>query len=78
MTNLNFILSGRSDSGLTQIWQVESAHTGIDLGKISWYAPWRRYVFHPAPALFDSTCLIEIVKFLDDQMAMRTQDRQLR
>ncbi len=71
MANLNFLLTGRSDSGLTQIWQVESTHTGIDLGKISWYAPWRRYAFFPGPNLFDAVCLHEIAKFLQDQMASR-------
>jgi hypothetical protein len=76
MTNLNFALVGRSDSGLTEIWQVASAHTGIDLGKISWYAPWRRYAFFPAASIvFDATCLTEIAKFLDEQMSLRQVNR---
>jgi len=75
MTNLNFSLVGRSDSGLTQIWQVESAHTGIILGSVSWYAPWRRYAFYPGASLLDATCLTEIAKFLDDQMSLRQVGR---
>lgn len=75
MTNLSFSLVGRSDSGLTEIWQVTSAHTGIDLGKISWYAPWRRYAFYPGPNLFDAVCLTEIAKFLTDQTAQQASNR---
>jgi hypothetical protein len=78
MSNLNFVLVGRSDTGLTSIWNVESVHTGIGLGKISWYSPWRRYAFYPSPALFDSTCLQEVARFLDGQMTIRAQDKQVR
>ena len=72
MQNLNFVLSGRSDSGLTQIWHVESVHTGVHLGSIKWYVPWRRYAFYPdAGSLYDATCLTEISKFLNEQMELR-------
>jgi len=78
MENLNFVLMGNSLSGLTQIWNVESAHTGIGLGSVKWYAPWRRYAFYPSPALFDSACLQEVARFLDGQMTVRAQDRLTR
>jgi hypothetical protein len=78
MQNLSFTLIGRSDSGLTQIWEVTSVHTGVNLGKISWYAAWRRYAFYPSPSLFDADCLQEIAAFLREQMQVRAQDRQLR
>ncbi len=78
MQNLNFTLSGRSDSGLTSIWEVTSAHTGIALGSVKWYSPWRRYAFYPTPSLFDADCLQEIAAFLTSQMVSRTQDKQLR
>ena len=78
MPNLNFTLVGRSDSGLTQIWEVMSVHTGVNLGRISWYSPWRRYAFYPGPSLFDADCLREIATFLAEQMQIRSQDRQLR
>jgi hypothetical protein len=78
MQNLNFILAGNSLSGMTQIWKVESAHTGVDLGVVKWYASWRRYAFFPGNTLFDADCLREIASFLTEQMQMRTQDKQLR
>jgi hypothetical protein len=34
---------------------------GTPLGTIKWYAPWRRYTFHPAAGtLFDAACLRDI------------------
>lgn len=74
MQNLNFDSVGRSPSGLTNIWEVRSVHTGVDVGQIKWYAPWRRYTLWPSPAvIFDSLCLREIAEFLDVQMDLRKQ-----
>jgi hypothetical protein len=79
MQNLEFPQKGSSATGLTQIFEVRSVHTGILLGEISWYARWRRYAFYPdAGNLLDAECLREIAKFLDDIMMARKQDPQLR
>ena len=79
MQNLEFLLQGSSASGLTQIHEVRSVHTGILIGTVKWYAPWRRYAFYPeAAVLLDAACLREVAKFLDDVMAIRDQDPQLR
>ena len=79
MQNLNFLLSGRSQTGLTQIWEVRSVHTDVLLGQVRWYSQWRRYTFLPeGHMVFDAACLQEIAKFLDDQMAIRAQDPQQR
>jgi hypothetical protein len=79
MANLNFLLAGRSDSGLTQIWEIRSVHTDVLLGQINWKPSWRRYWFTPDTGTgFDAECLREIAKFLDDQMAVRAQDKQIR
>ena len=47
MQNLEFPMKGSSATGLTHIYEVRSAHTGVLLGEISWYARWRRYAFFP-------------------------------
>lgn len=79
MANLVFNFLSASNSGLTSIWEVRSAHTSILLGQVSWYAPWRRYTFQDGGSnIYDATCLREIAKFIEDQMDARTQDRQLR
>jgi hypothetical protein len=73
MQNLSFLLAGRSDSGLTNIWEVRSNHTDVLLGHIKWYAPWQRYTFAADPTIYDAACLTEIAAFLTEQMTLRTQ-----
>jgi hypothetical protein len=50
---------------------------GMTLGKIKWYAPWRRLCFFPGPgSVYDAACLEEIVaktRFEDE--AYKTQRR---
>jgi hypothetical protein len=63
MSYIQFLDAGESQSGLTKIWHVRS-NAGAMLGTISWYAPWRRYCFHPTEATtFDAVCLLEISDF---------------
>ena len=78
MQNLNFTLSGRSDGGLNQAWEVRSVHTDVLVGDVTWRAAWSMYSFEPAAQGLDASALREIAKFLDEQMAIRAQDRQLR
>jgi hypothetical protein len=48
-----------SESGKTLIWDV--FNSGVWLGVIRWYAPWRTYCFYPLPdRVFDQSCLREI------------------
>ena len=54
----------------TNIWYVYSDQ--ICLGKIKWWASWRRYCFFPLDdVLFDVSCLMEIVDFITEQMDLR-------
>ena len=78
MQNLNFILSGRSDGGLNQAWEITSVHTGVLIGDFVWRAAWSMYAFQPAGQDLDASALQEIAKFLDEQMEIRSQDKQLR
>src|ERR1017187_9470182 len=56
---LDFVFLGNSDSGLTNIWSVQTALA--PLGRVQWYAPWRRYWFVPLEGTgFDAACLKEI------------------
>ena len=42
------------------------------LGKIYWHNHWRRYIFEPkAKIVFDSKCLKDITKYIDDLMEDR-------
>jgi hypothetical protein len=63
MSYLNFVPGLNSPSGLTKTWNVVSVTT--HLGKVSWYAPWRKYCFTPeGNTVFDAMCLHEIAAFL--------------
>lgn len=61
---LDFVDGGRSVSGRTRVTRVLN-HGGGFLGRISWYAPWRRYCVEMEPgAIFDAACLHEIAEHL--------------
>jgi hypothetical protein len=66
-----------SPSGRTAIFDVQSK-TGVHLGDIKWFAPWRRYTFTPIDGntVFDSACLKEITQFIDKQMEERRAARR--
>lgn len=54
----------RKPSQKTVTWIVRGKRSGILLGRIHWYGPWRQYVFYPEPeTLFNGGCLREIASF---------------
>lgn len=61
------------DTGKTQVFDVKSASNDSVLGRIGWYAPWRKYTFVPITffVIFDKVCLQDIVSFLGSLMAER-------
>lgn len=62
-------------TGKTKVFKVDNTF-GDNLGLIKWQCGWRRYVFHPHNALFDSKCLCEVVEFLDRLMKEREDGRK--
>lgn len=61
----------------TRIFQVTNKEFGDYLGDIKWYGPWRKYCFFtkaildhskPVQFIFESTCLQDIAKVLNDLM----------
>lgn len=61
-----------SPSGLTFVWVVSNASSGIPLGEIKWFGAWRKYTFFPMNyTTWDSNCLNEITAFLDNENAKR-------
>lgn len=63
MSYLNIVLTGKSDSGKTNIFAVQTLDGGV-LGRVSWFGPWRKYTFSPVPNVtFDANCLDEIANF---------------
>jgi len=71
--HLTFELQPNPKARLTEIWTVV-AQGEIRLGDVRWYAPWRRYTFHPEDkTLYDAECLAALFKFCEKQ----TQQRKL-
>lgn len=61
-----------SSTGKTDVFTVYSTHGGSALARIAWWAPWRRYTLQPhSGTVWDSACLAEIQRFLDERMAVR-------
>ena len=60
-------------TGKTQVFDVKSASADSVLGRIGWYAPWRKYTFIPiqSPVIFDRVCLLDITDFLQALMDER-------
>jgi hypothetical protein len=67
MPNLNFVLMG------SNIWDVESAHTGVIVGFVEWRESWGAFGFQANSYHLDAVALREIAKFLDDQDQLRGQ-----
>lgn len=82
--HLNFILGRRDPKKKTDTWEVRG-NFGAVLGKVSWYSPWRRYVFYPEwGSLFDGECCMTLANFLNGATAAhkkarddRIEDREL-
>lgn len=61
--------------GVTVMYQVLSGKT--EVGRISWWGPWRRYVLHTQDEIvFDAACLREVVDFLDGLMLKRKEEKK--
>ena len=70
--HLTFELQPKPKKRKTEIWTVV-AQGEVRLGDVKWYAPWRRYTFHPdAETLYDAECLGALFQFC----AKQTHDRK--
>lgn len=54
----------------TRCWIVRALQGLALLGQVSWYSPWRCYVFHPMQGtLFERKCLRDIATFCEERTA---------
>ncbi len=52
-----------SASGKTKVWEIVNGR-GTPLGLVSWYAPWRCYVFCPErDTVYNADCMQELSDF---------------
>jgi hypothetical protein len=63
---LLFHETGTSASGLTKIWAVMNTAMA-ELGRVTWYAPWRRYCYTSVPfsVTMDANCMRELADFCE-------------
>ena len=67
--------AGREHVGLHPVNGLRGHRGGAELGRVSWYGPWRCYTIEPDEGtVFNSTCLRDIAAFLAEQ----TQDHLAR
>jgi hypothetical protein len=53
------------DKPKTSIWSCLNNKSGAELGRIKWYAPWRKYCYFPTvQAVYDTGCLKDIIDFI--------------
>jgi hypothetical protein len=58
----------------TYAWTVYGEDE-MDLGRVSWYGPFRKYSFWPNPrTVFETVCLSDIVHFLESVKALRVPE----
>ena len=74
MTYLRFV-EAPSPGRVTRIWEVHS-RGGSWLGRVSWYAQWRRYTYSPAwPQHLDAACMRELADFCERETEGRKEER---
>lgn len=75
---LDFRLRPRPVDRKTDIYEVWNKDGKSYLGTVSWYAVWRCYSFFPSGnrnLVFERTCLLDIVDFIDQLMEERKQSK---
>lgn len=75
---LEFVKQERKKDARTDTYLIYSKMSVSHvLGKISWYGPWRRYIFESMPnCIFDAACLQEITSFIENLMLERKLAKQ--
>jgi hypothetical protein len=65
LTHIQIGQIGKSPSGKTMIWEVLNRYDGAPIGRIAWFAKWRKYGFYPWPeTVFEEVCMREISDFI--------------
>lgn len=78
-SHVKFVEVNLRDGRKTKVWAVLSLDGRCVLGRIAWYAPWRRYVYVFQPNLgqviLDVECMGEITGFIKLAMLDRKWQR---
>lgn len=56
----------------SRIWSCRNNKCGDQLGVVTWYGPWRQYVFVSSPGVvFSADCLADIQKFIETRKSQK-------
>lgn len=55
----------------TSSWICRNNRSNADLGMIKWYSPWRQYCLITSGAIFNLSCLNDIIDFIKQLMDER-------
>lgn len=73
---IKFIKRPSDPARKTSVWDIQNVSSSAPLGMISWFAHWRRYCFFPnGSAVYDATCLREVIAFLNEANAAHKGER---
>ena len=48
----------------TKVWSCRQLGGDLELGQVSWWAPWRQYCYFPGPSVYSAGCLRNIASFI--------------
>jgi hypothetical protein len=54
-----------ADKPKTSVWSCRANRSGLELGEIKWYGPWRQYCYFPTcAAVYSVGCFEDINHFI--------------
>ena len=75
---LTIYLAGVSKSGKTGLYNVLSKSSGVVLGSIQWYGPWRQYCFFPAAeTIWNHACMLIVKDVMMTLNALHKEGRDV-
>jgi len=78
---IKFVEVDLRDGRKTKVWAVLTLDGGHCLGRIGWYAQWRKYAYVISPVneqvILEETCLADIADFVKMQTFNRRQMRKV-
>jgi hypothetical protein len=72
MGTYRFIRIQQSDNEMFEghpVFRIYNRKSGAQLGIISWYKPWKEYVFSSQPeCVFNNSCLRDVLDFIETKI----------
>jgi len=63
----------------TNVYEVSAQADNFPLGRIAWYAHWRKYVFEPnSKCIFEERCLRDIAQFCEEETKAQKEEAKAR